>query len=273
VIHREFFKEYDLITKIGGGGLSEIYLAQQPALEREVALKVLRYGVDSRSVERFWCGVKSLASLKHPNIVSVYEAGTHEGRYFLSMEHIPGNNLYDLSQTGANLEIPYAVTLFTKILDTVDAMHQQGVLHRDLKNTNIVVDKQDNPHLIDFDIAKPINLEISPEEKQFVLGTVGYMAPERIRVEATSEQDPRTDIFSVGVMLYEVLTLSLPYESDTGGLIPTPDSIIKKPHEFNCNVPRELDEICLRALAFNPDDRFPTAGEFSSVLAEFLKKQ
>ncbi|MFC1801613.1 serine/threonine protein kinase [Nanoarchaeota archaeon] len=267
------FKDYEIIDEVGRGGLGTIYKAKQPVLEREVALKVLHPGLDTHPVERFWCGVKALASLKHPNIVNVYEAGTHEHIHFLSMEYIQGGSILDLLFMKTGLELPTIIPVFNKILKAIDYMHQQGVLHRDLKITNVIVDKENNPHLIDFDIAKPIDLEVPPEERQFVIGTYYYMAPERIRMEGNSEQDPRVDVYSVGAMLYEILTGSPPYEENTKALVPTPDRKIKRPHEFNYNIPGELDEICLKALAFKPDNRFQTAGEFSSALAEFLKKQ
>jgi serine/threonine protein kinase len=193
---------YKIISKIGAGGMGEVYLAEDSQLDRKVALKFLPSHLcqDEASRARFTREAKAAAKLDHPNIVPVYEVGEFQGRPFFAMAHIEGKSLRDVIKEG-KLSVSEAIQFTMQILEGLHKAHEFGVVHRDVKPGNIIIDNENRPRILDFGLAT-----VSGEEKLTktgsTLGTVGYMSPEQID---GTKVDHRSDIFSVGVILYEMV--------------------------------------------------------------------
>jgi hypothetical protein len=261
--------DFSLRWKIGGGGMGDVYLAWQESLRREVAVKVLspRLARFEKAVERFLREGRSAAKLHHPNIVEVYAAGEHEGIHYIAMAFVDGRDLAnDLTerlnrakqlgdQTSAEgAQIERAARIVAQVAEALHYVHTAKLIHRDVKPHNILLDGADQPHLSDFGLAKDVSewsLSVSGE----FLGTPAYMSPEQLLAKRIVV-DQRTDIFSLGVVLYELLTFSRPFQGTTNQEIlyriafkaPTP---VRK---MNCRVPRDLALLCHKALEKDPDD-------------------
>ena len=233
---------YKIISKIGAGGMGEIYLAEDSQLDRKVALKFLPSHLcqDEASRARFTREAKAAAKLDHPNIVPVYEVGEFKGRPFFVMAHIEGKSLREVIKEG-KLTISEAVNLMMQICEGLNEAHSAGVVHRDIKPGNIIIDKKSKPRLLDFGLAS-----VSGEEKLTktgsTLGTVGYMSPEQVKGELV---DYRSDIFSFGVVLYETLTGLPPFHKDSEAATlhaivdETPDPVAR----YKSGVPEKLQII------------------------------
>ncbi|MDH4033494.1 MAG: serine/threonine protein kinase, partial [candidate division Zixibacteria bacterium] len=249
---------YRIVEKIGAGGMGEVYLAEDTKLSRNVALKFLPTHLcrDEDSRTRFTREAKAAAKLDHPNIVPVYEVGEYNGRPFFAMAHITGEPLRDVVKQG-KLSVAEAVSLTQQICEGLHEAHEAGVVHRDIKPGNIIIDSKGKPRLLDFGLAT-----VSGEEKLTqtgsTLGTVGYMAPEQI---TGGKVDKRSDLFSVGVILYEMLTGRRPFEGDNDAAIiraittSTPEPIAR----FKSGVTGELQQVINKALAKDPALRYQHA--------------
>ncbi len=246
---------------IGQGGMGRVYRAQQPHLNRVVALKVLsaeRAG-DPEWLERFNREARALARLSHPHIVQVYDFGETPLPYLL-MEHVDGVNLRQAMQNGG-LTAREALTIVPNLCDALHYAHEHGVLHRDIKPENILIDTEGRVKLVDFGLAKLRDegvLHFTLTQSGSKLGTLAYMAPEQ--VEKPAEVDHRADIYSLGVVLYEMLTGELPL-----GRFPTPS-------EAN-GVDARLDGVVMRTLEKQPSKRFQTAAELKTSLENSPRMQ
>ncbi len=250
------FGRYEILREIGQGGGGRVYLARDPELGREVAVKILDRGSFAQP-ERFRREMGILAALRHPNIVPVFDAGSHDGRPYYAMEYAG-----DRSLAGTKLPLPE----FTRVLEQValacHAAHEKGIVHRDLKPANILL--SDRPLVADFGIAKTADADLT--ETGQTLGTPHYMSPEQAEGR---EVDARTDVYSLGVLLYEALAGRRPF-SGTGAL-----EIARKvaheepprPRAVDPGAPRDLEIVTLRAMAKRPKDRYPTARAFAEDLA------
>lgn len=245
------FPELEILQLIGRGGMGAVYLAKQKSLDRLVALKIflLRNG-DSHFEERFSREAKALARLNHPNIVTVFDFGQRDPYHFLLMEYIDGLNLRQVSE-GTRLSAEHALQLVPQLCDALQYAHDNGVVHRDIKPENVLMDQSGNIRIADFGLAKITGgtSDTTLTQTKQVMGTVNYMAPEQR--ERPTEVDHRADIYSLGVVIYELLTGELPL-----GRFQPPS---KKVH-----VDVRLDEVVLRALEKEPELRYQQASEFKT---------
>ncbi len=264
---------YKIIEEIDRGGMSVVYKACQTDLDRIVALKVLPANVtiNRNFVERFLAEAHSVAKLHHPNIVNIYEVSVEENIYFLAMDYIPGKNLfYFLNQEKPKLV--KVLEIVSQLSDALDYAHEQKILHRDLKLNNVIMKDDKTPVLIDFGLAKVIGGEDTDLTKTGeIIGSPAYMAPERI---FGSGLDARSDICSLGIMFYEMLTFKNPY-LDPRSMIQTTKNVVEAnpvpPRNLIPWLPIEIESITLKAIAREPEDRYQTMHEFADDIKRYQR--
>ena len=254
------------MRKLGAGGMADVYLAEDEELGRRVAIKILndRHANDESFVERFRREAKNAAGLSHPNIVSIYDRGEAEGTYYIAMEYLDGRTLKELLIARGPMSIVDAIHHTRQTLTALRFAHKKGVVHRDIKPHNVMVDADGRLKVTDFGIARAGASQMT--EAGAIVGTAQYLSPEQARGAAV---DQRSDLYSIGVVLYEMLTGSVPFTGDSPveiamkHLSDTP----RPPSSIRPEIPPDLDMVVLRALAKNPDDRFQTAEEMDAELA------
>jgi serine/threonine-protein kinase len=246
--------------------MAEVYLAHDEVLDREVALKILRgqYADDEEFVERFRREAQSAAGLSHPNIVSIYDRGRSEdGAYYIAMEYVPRGTLKDrISRDGA-LEPGMAAGVALQIADALQAAHESGVIHRDIKPQNVLITKTGDIKVTDFGIARATSSPLTATSA--VLGTAGYMSPEQAMGEPVGQG---SDLYSLGVVLYEMLTGDIPFRAESP-IAQAMMHVNERPHsprEVNPEVPEPLDALTLKLLAKDPEDRYPSATALANDL-------
>src|SRR5213082_4307234 len=270
LINRTFDKRYVIKRKLGSGGMADVYLAEDQELGRRVALKLLndRHAADDQFVERFRREAQSAAGLNHPNIVSIFDRGRAEGTYYIAMEYLDGRTLKELLVRNGPTPIPIAIDYARQILGALAFAHRGGIVHRDIKPHNIVVRKDGRLKVTDFGIARSGSSQMT--EAGSIIGTAQYLSPEQAQGKPVH---PSSDLYSVGVVLYEMLTGTVPFTGETAleiamkhlNTVPEPPST-KRPPALG-EVPHELDSVVLRALAKDPADRYQTAREMDADLA------
>jgi len=254
---------YRLVDRIGSGGMADVWRATDSELDRDVALKVLHenFARDEEFVERFRREASSAAGLQHPNVVSVYDRGSYEGSYYIAMELIEGSSLRDLITRG--LEPGEAVEVTRQVLAAASFAHGKGIIHRDLKPMNVLIDREGRVKVTDFGIARAGNSEIT--QTGSVMGTAQYLSPEQAQgMEVTAT----ADIYSIGVMLFEMLTGRLPFEGENAVAIAMKQVSEPPvaPSAINPAISPALDSVVLRALAKDPAERFASAAEMAAAL-------
>jgi tRNA A-37 threonylcarbamoyl transferase component Bud32 len=263
---------FELLEELGGGSFGTVYRALDTELGREVAVKILRAGRLARAedVERFLREARSAARLQHPGIVTLYEAKeTSDGVCYLVEELVRGQTLADRFQSGP-LDPRAAADLVAQVAEALDAAHKLGVVHRDVKPSNIILDADGKPHVTDFGLAKWETEDVTMTPEGEVLGTPAYMSPEQARGESHKVGAP-SDVYSLGVILYEALTGERPFRGSRRMLLlQVLQDEPRPPRRLNDKVPRDLETICLKALAKVPSRRYATAGEMAADLRRFL---
>lgn len=264
---------YVIDRLIGEGAFAHTYRARDNRLSRTVALKVLRphYAADPSFRERFQREAQAAARVDHINVVHVYDYGAHEGEYFLVLQYVPGRDLRRYIDEHAPLPMTDAVRFTREILAGLAAVHAAGIVHRDIKPQNVLIGWDGTARVTDFGIAHDPG---SPHATQrtgngFTLGTPAYMAPEQARGERVTEQ---TDLYSVGVVLFELLTGRLPFEAENSlaVMVAHVEQTPPAPSALQPGIPAELDAVVLRALAKHPMDRFPSAQAMKTALVDAL---
>jgi eukaryotic-like serine/threonine-protein kinase len=259
---------YEIKAELGRGGMATVYLAYDPNVDREVALKLLpaQFLHDPTFLERFRREARVIAGLEHPAIVPLYDFGEHEGQPYFVMRYMSGHSLIERLKDGP-LSLPEIAAVMERVGSALDHAHRQGIIHRDLKPANILFDQYGNAYLGDFGIARLAEASTSLTGANYI-GTPAYMSPEQAR--ATPDLDGRSDIYALGVILFELLTGQPPYQADTPmGLAmkhitePVPNLTAYKP-----DLPPGMEQVVSRAMAKEPAERFATAGAFTLAVTQ-----
>jgi eukaryotic-like serine/threonine-protein kinase len=257
-------ERYRLDRKIGTGGMADVWLADDDELDRKVAIKILhdRFAQDKEFVQRFQREAQSAAGLQHPNVVGVFDRGSFRDTYFIAMEYVDGPSLKELVKGGMGSKD--AIDFTRQILKAARFAHRKGIVHRDLKPQNVLIDDEGRARVADFGIARAgENSDITATGS--VMGTAQYISPEQAQGKETT---PRSDIYSIGVILYEALTGRVPFEGDSAVAVALKQvsETPRRPSAINPNVPPALDAVVMRALAKDPDARFKDADAFIKAL-------
>ncbi len=259
---------YKVLAKVGGGGMADVWLAEDSHLQRRIALKVLhaRFAQDREFVMRFRREAESAAGLQHPNIVSVYDRGEWEGTYYIAMQYIEGPTLKQLIDSGITVE--QGVAVIRQVLQAAGYAHRQGIVHRDLKPQNVIVDAEGKAVVTDFGIARAGVSEIT--QTGSVMGTPHYLSPEQAQgFEVTAV----SDLYSVGVMLYEALTGRVPFEGESAVAVAMKQvsQMPQRPSSIQPRVSPALDAVVMRALEKDPGQRFQSADAFIAALDQAMR--
>src|ERR687889_911101 len=260
-------QRYELRTLVGSGGMADVYLAGDEILGREVALKLLkdRYAENEEFVERFRREAKSAAALSSPYIVPIFDRGeTDDGTYYITMEYLPGGTLKERIRATSALRPQAAAEVALQVAEALQTAHVRGVVHRDIKPRNILLADSDHVKVADFGIARAADATTISQTGD-ILGSAKYMSPEQAEGD---EVGPVSDLYSLGVVLYEMLTGRVPFEVETPADVPIRHAVAPPPHprKLDSEVPEDLDAITMRLLATNPEDRYGSADKLIEEL-------
>lgn len=261
---------YRIIGSLGEGGMADVYLAHDLILNRNVAVKLLRFDLqnDDKTIQRFQREALSTTELVHPNIVSVYDVGTDNGLHYLVMEYVDGTDLKQYIKT--HFPIPYqqVVDIMEQILSGVATAHAHDIIHRDLKPQNVLMDKNGNAKISDFGVALAQE-EQTLTQTNAVVGSVHYLSPEQARGHLATK---RSDIYSLGIILYEMLTGRVPFEGENAVSIAIKHYQNQIPYvrDFDPRIPQALENVVLKATAKNPFDRYNNVTEMATDLSTAL---
>ena len=262
---------YRIGERIGGGGMALVYRARDEQLGRDVAVKVLRgqFGTDEEFIRRFRREAQNAASLSHPNVVQIFDVGRDDDQYFIVMELVEGQTLKELIQRQGPLPIAEAVRISAEILGALEHAHTNRIVHRDIKPHNILISRDGHAKVTDFGIARATTTDTVTHTGS-IMGSAHYFSPEQANGQPTGE---KSDIYSMGIVLYEMLTGTVPFTGDspiTVALKHIRDRVVPA-SQLNSEVPVELDAIILQALEKEPEDRYPSAAAMRQVLEQFAE--
>ena len=263
---------YDIVRPLGSGGMGEVLLARDQILERDVALKVLRrqYAGDSEFAERFKREAKNAAALSHPNIVQVYDRGeTEDGAAYIAMEFVPDGTLKDKILQDGPLDAAVAASIGSQVAEALGAAHERGVIHRDVKPQNVLLTARGDAKVGDFGIARATSA-VTISQTGSVMGTAAYMSPEQAMGKPAT---PKSDLYSLGVVLYEMLTGDLPFRADNPIAVSMKhvNEPLRPPKELNPEIPEGMNAIVTKLLAKDPEDRYANADELADDLWRFRR--
>ena len=260
-----FAGRYRLDRKLGGGGMADVWLAEDQELGRKVAIKMLhdRYANDTQFVERFRREATHAAGLSHPNVVSIFDRGEAGGSYFIVMEYVEGRTLKELIVTRGPCPVPVAISYVRQVLAALRYAHRNGIVHRDIKPHNVLVDHEGRVKVADFGIARAGSSQMT--EAGSIIGTAQYLSPEQARGAPVDES---SDLYSTGILLFELLTGKVPFTGETPVEIAMKhlSQVPPAPSSIRSEVPHDLDLVVLRALAKEPADRYRSAKEMDRDL-------
>ncbi len=270
-----YLGDYELLGEIARGGMGIVYKARQTSLNRIVAVKMILTGqfASEADVRRFRTEAEAAANLQHPNIVAIHEIGEHEGQHYFSMDYVEGKNL---AQTVAEAPMSAieAARLVNLMAETIQYAHQRGILHRDLKPQNVLLDQRGQPRITDFGLAKRVAEDRGETRSGAVMGSPGYMAPE----QAAGRLDligPATDVYGLGAILYHLLTGQAPFSGSTGmqTMVKLLEEDAVSPRKHRPGVPSDLETVCLKCLEKRPERRYSTAKALADDLTRFLNHE
>ncbi len=265
LIKGKMVDHYRIVKKIGAGGMGEVYLAEDTRLGRKVALKFLaeQFSSDQSARDRFTREAQAVAAMDHPNIVSIYEVNEFKGRPYFVMQYIEGNSIKEVIE-GKQLQLSEIIRLAVQICEGLQAAHNKGIVHRDIKPSNILIDKDGRARILDFGLARVSGFK-KLTRTGTIMGTLHYMSPEQVEAKET---DLRSDIFSFGVVLYEMITGQRPFggDSDAAILHAITHDVVEPLARFKSGVTDKLQQIVNKALQKEPSLRYQTAAD---MLADF----
>jgi serine/threonine-protein kinase len=261
---------YEVLERVGGGGMALVYKARDLLLDRTVAVKVLRpqFAHDEEFVRRFRREARSAASLSHPNIVGIYDVGQDGDAHYIVMEYVEGRNLNEVIRERAPLQVGEAVRIAAQICEALEHAHQNQIIHRDIKPHNILIGNNGRVKVTDFGIARAVTAATITQTGS-VVGSVHYFSPEHAKGVATGE---KSDLYSLGIVLYQMLTGRLPFlgESPISVALKHLQESFEQPRKVNPHIPQSVENIILRAMRKNPQERYQSAREMLNDLETCL---
>lgn len=270
LIGKRISGRYKVEKKIGGGGMAFVYLAHDIILDRDVAVKVLRpdFANDEEFIRRFHREALSATSLAHPNIVNIYDVGEEDSIYYIVMEYVEGQTLKEYIQQNSPVKVEVAIKIIEQLASAMNHAHQNQIIHRDIKPQNILIDKNGNVKITDFGIAMALSYTAITQTNA-VLGSVHYLSPEQARGEMATE---KSDIYSLGIVMFELLTGKLPFSGETAISIALKHLQSETPsvRKINPSIPQSVENIVLKATAKDPAFRYKTALEMENDLKTAL---
>jgi len=271
LIGKRINDRYKIIEYIGGGGMANVYLARDMILDRDVAVKILRLDLanDDELIRRFHREAQSATSLVHPNIVNIYDVGEEDNIYYIVMEYVDGETLKQYIQNHFPIPIEKVIDIILQITSAISHAHQNNIIHRDIKPQNILIDKKGNVKITDFGIAVALT-STTITQTNSVLGTVHYISPEQARGGVATK---KSDIYSLGIVLFELLTGRLPFSGESAVSIALKHLQTETPHprSWNPSIPQSVENIILKATAKDPLYRYDDIEEFKADLLTCLE--
>ncbi len=266
-----FANRYEIIEELGKGGMGKVYRVEDKKIKEEVALKLIKPEIasDKKTIERFSNELKIARKIAHRNVCKMYDLGEEKGTHYITMEYVPGEDLKSTIKRVGPLGAGKTIFIAKQVCDGLKEAHNLGVVHRDLKPSNIMIDKEGNTRIMDFGIARSISGK-GITGAGVMIGTPEYMSPEQAEVK---EVDQRSDIYSLGVILYEMMTGRVPFEGETplGIAMKHKSEVPKDPKEINTQIPEDLSSVILKCLEKNKEKRYQNAGEVHSELERIEK--
>ncbi len=271
------FGRYRVLSKLGEGGMGAVYLALDQNLGRKVAIKTpfFEHETDDRTIKRFFREARAAATIQHPNICPVYDVGQCADRYFLSMAYIDGQSIDAWARTHREASPRTKLKIVQKLASGLQAAHDKGILHRDIKPGNVLVTQNDEPHLIDFGMARRMDRdETLLTVSGAIVGTPAYMAPEQINGSDPAHIGPAADIYGLGVIMYELLSGAVPFSGNLATMLGC--IVANRPTPMRVHSPEvapAITEICRKAMAKLPADRFNSAAEFGETIRNYIDEE
>jgi len=266
-----FAGRYQIIEELGKGGMGKVYKANDTDIKEKVAIKLIKpeISTNKKTIERFQNELKFARKIRHKNVCQMYDLNREEGTYYITMEYVEGENLKNMIRMSRQLGIGTAISVAKQVCEGLAEAHKLGVVHRDLKPSNIMIDREGSVRILDFGIARSLK-EKGITGAGVMIGTPEYMSPEQVEAKET---DQRSDIYSLGVILYEMVTGKVPFEGDTPFTIGMKHKgeIPKNPKELNSQIPDDLNRVILRCLEKDNEKRYQSAGELRSELTNIEK--